>query len=712
MGFPARRSRKAAARAAEGLRTLVAAANPVSPPVEQWLWIIEVLDWVRQGPAPKALREGLDLAPAQNGQDTDDAPVPAEIERLNGLLDLLDRQPERRAAVATLLNGLLRHTDATLLLADFGFSSRPSFFSEFSERLGNKWLPKSPETRDLAVLFSLFFPHEHDASWLEALDARTLNRLTALLAPPSVPEDTANEPPVSSLWRTALLDALTYTISQIRATGFSPDLRSRMLRNNPLDLEVETPFKHLAGQYEAVKAQLAQDAPRGADTLPQSLALLRAGLHACRQQADSVNEHLEDFGTSVSLVYVLYQLHQRIERAEALLNCLVGDTPARDTAHLFANLVRLSAQRRSLRALWRHNTALLAKKIAERHAESGEHYITRDRREYRGMLGAAMGGGLIMGFTTWIKIGILGLQTALFWTGLLAGLNYALSFVIVQLLHWTIATKQPAMTAPAMADKLGELSKPGGVERFVDEVANLTRSQSAGVFGNVLLVMPVALALGLAGLAWFGPQFLPVPKAEHELESLSLLGPTPLYAAFTGVLLFLSSVIAGWAENAFVLHRLDSALAWNPRIRRMLGAKRAARWAVWWRRHIGVMAGNVSLGLLLGLTPEFFRIFGIDLQVRHVTLSSGLFGAACASLGPAVVNDPAFWWALAGIAVNGVLNVGVSFYLAYRLALRARGIHVKERRAIYTSIARRLLRRPWTFILPPRHAPASAPDPA
>lgn len=705
MFFAKRRARKAAARAATEVHSLLDAASAQAQPVEQALWIIDLLDWLRRGPDADLLREGLNLPSALAAQDGEDTAAPAEIRRLQTLLDVLDHLPERRAEIAAVINGLLRNTDATLLLADFGFSQRPSFFSEFSERMGNKWLPKSPETRDLAVLFALFFPQAHDAVWLEALDADTLARLRELLATREIEtEKTAS----AQLWRIALLDALTYTVSQIRATGFSPDLRSRMHNSGPLAGEVEAPFKHLAAQYETVQTLLAPQPPGDEEALRQSLTLLRAGLEACRQQADSVTAHLEDYGTSVSLVYVLHQLHQRIDRAEALLNCLVGDTPARDTAHLFANFVRLNAQRRSLRALWRHNTALLAEKMAERHAETGEHYITRDRREYRAMLGAAMGGGLIMGFTTWVKIGILGLKTALFWTGLLAGLNYAVSFVIVQLLHWTIATKQPAMTAPAMADKLGELSKPGGVERFVDEVANLTRSQSAGVFGNVLLVMPVALLLGLGGLAVFGPQFLPVPKAEHELQSLSLLGPTPLFAAFTGVLLFLSSVIAGWAENAFVLHRIDSAIAWNPRIRRRLGALRAARWAAWWRRNIGVMSGNVSLGLLLGLTPEFFRIFGLDLQVRHVTLSSGLFGAACASLGPAVVNDPAFWWALAGIAVNGVLNVGVSFYLAYRLALRARGIQVKERRAIYTSIARRLWRRPWTFILPPRHAAASA----
>jgi site-specific recombinase len=705
MFFARRRTRKAAQRAAASAQSLLARADSGAPAVEQSLWLMDALDWLRHGPPVQALREGLSLREPDLPQPPADPAVPAEILRLGVLLDVLEQQPERRAQVAALLTGLLRHTDPTLLLADFGFSSRSSFFSEFSERLGRKWLPASPETRDLAVLFTLFFPDARDAVWLDALDAALLTRLRALFT--AAPQDAASVP-AATLWRTALLDALTYTVSQIRASGFSPDLRARMQTGGALEMDAEAPFRQLSAQCEAVQAQLAHTAPaNGADALPQSLALFRAGLHACRQQADSVSVHLEENGTSVSLVYALHELHQRIDRAEALLNCLVGDTPARDTAHLFSDFARLNAQRKSLRALWRHNTALLAEKMAERHAESGEHYITRDRSEYRAMLWAAMGGGLIMGFTTWIKIGILGLKAALFWTGLLAGLNYAASFVIVQLLHWTIATKQPAMTAPAMADKLGELSRPGGVERFVDEVANLTRSQSAGVFGNVLLVMPVALLLGLGGLAWFGPQFLPAPKAEHELQALSLLGPTPLFAAFTGVLLFLSSVIAGWAENAFVLHRLDSAIAWNPRIRRRLGAKRAARWAAWWRRNVGVMAGNVSLGLLLGLTPEFFRIFGIDLQVRHVTLSSGLFGAACASLGPAVVNDPAFWWALAGIAVNGVLNVGVSFYLAYRLALRARGIQVKERRAIYSSIARRLLRRPWTFFLPPRHAPAS-----
>ena len=33
------------------------------------------------------------------------------------------------------------------------------------------------------------------------------------------------------------------------------------------------------------------------------------------------------------------------------------------------------------------------------------------------------------------------------------------SFVVIQLLHFTLATKQPAMTAPAMAAKLKDIAR-------------------------------------------------------------------------------------------------------------------------------------------------------------------------------------------------------------------------------------------------------------
>jgi site-specific recombinase len=326
--------------------------------------------------------------------------------------------------------------------------------------------------------------------------------------------------------------------------------------------------------------------------------------------------------------------------------------------------------------------------VAERSAEKGEHYITRDRAEYAHMLRTAAGGGAVIAGTTLMKFALGALTMSAFWAGFLAGMNYAGSFVLVHVLHWTVATKQPAMTAPAMADKLGNLSDDAAVEGFVDEVAHLIRSQVAGIIGNLSAVIPLVV-VGLK-------------DAQHVLDSLTFLGPTALFAAFTGVLLFASSLIAGWVENWFVWNRLDSAIAWNPNIVARLGAARAQRWAAYWRANISGYASNISLGFLLGLVPAVAAFFGLPLEVRHVTLSTGQLAAAVGAQCWAVFHTSAFWWCVASIPAIAVLNLGVSFWLAFRVALRSRGIRLADRSRIYRAIRRRVWTAPSSFIVPPR----------
>jgi site-specific recombinase len=256
-----------------------------------------------------------------------------------------------------------------------------------------------------------------------------------------------------------------------------------------------------------------------------------------------------------------------------------------------------------------------------------------------------------------------------------------------------------------MAIKLAGVRETGdeddpGLEAFVDEVAHLIRSQAAGIFGNLMLCAPVVLAIQLAAWAAFGKPLVGTHDAEHVLETLTLLGPTPIYAAFTGVLLFLSSLLAGWVENWFVFHRLDSAIAWNPRIVARLGKARALRWSHWWRHNISGLAANVSLGLMLGLVPPLLSFFTFPVEVRHVTLSTGQLAAAVGALGWPVFHLPAFWWCVAGIAVTGVLNLAVSFWLAMKVALRSRGVQVKESRRIVAAIGQRLRKAPLSFLWP------------
>ena len=251
---------------------------------------------------------------------------------------------------------------------------------------------------------------------------------------------------------------------------------------------------------------------------------------------------------------------------------------------------------------------------------------------------------------------------------------------------------------------------PGAVEDFVDEVTHLVRSQVAAVIGNLALVVPGVLLL--CGGLWLFTGHAPLSreKAEHVLGSLTLLGPTALFAAFTGVLLFSSSIVAGWVENWFVFHKLHSAMEHNPRFTRVLGHERAARWANFTRANISGLAANISLGFMLGLVPVFAQFFGLPIDVRHVTLSAGQVAAAAATLGLQVLAEPAFWWAVAGVVVVGPINLGVSFYLAFRLALKAQNINQVNRQRIRAEIRARIRSAPLSFLWPPREDSAAAPQ--
>ena len=657
------------------LTALLNAADPKASLPERHLWLIRLLEWLRHAPV-----------------ESEAQVTPTPVLRLKHLLGVLDRHPEHQTRVADVLRRIWSEVDNAALLADFGFAPRMDLWGELGRRVRARVLPLTPATTDLGELFALLFPHANDADWLLAIDDATLQRLRTYVAPERD----------SAAWRAPFLEAIVFLASAVRASGFSPSLRLRM---SP-ELLIDKPFRQLARVAEQVsehaQAQGADGkaAPETDAALLQETLYLRALLDACRRCADSVHEHLEAHGVSVDVVFEVDQLRERTHRIDSLLTCVVSPEPAREITRLLADLVRSADERRSIRALLSRHYSLLARQVAERSAATGEHYITRDRDEYRWMLRAAAGGGAVLAGTTLLKFALLALGLSAFWGGFWAGMNYALSFVIVQLLHFTVATKQPAMTAPAMAAKLTELAEDERVEGFVDEVVHLIRSQAAGIFGNLVVVAPLVLALQWLAQTAFGAPLVGHADAVHVLESITLLGPTAFFAAFTGVLLFASSLIAGWAENWFVWHRLDSAIAWNPRIVARLGAARAARWAAYWRANISGFASNISLGMMLGVVPVVALFFGLPIEVRHVTLSTGQLAAAVGSEGFALMRESTFWWCVAGIAATGVLNLSVSFFLAFRVALRSRGIRLNDRSRIYRALRSRLWREPLSFVWP------------
>ena len=668
------------------LTALINAADAKAELATRHLWLARLMEWLRHVPDGHAGGNGH-----SGSQGT-----PLAVLRLRQMLHVLDHEAALRAQVQGLCRAFWLDIDSAAVLADFGFGSRLSLRSELASRLRQRLLPGTPETRDLAALFPLLFEPQ-DKAWIAALDDDTLSRLALLMAPEA------------AAWQDTVLNALTMLASAVRADGFSPLLRQRM----DSELLRDEPFRQLAGATEDFRRAVLEGAQ------PQVLVcanVLHAMLDRCMQAADSVAAHLQAYGVSVDIVYALDQMHRRVRRIELLMAMLLASEPRLEARTLLAELLDVLHERRGWRALLARHYSLLAQQVAERSAETGEHYITRNRQEYGVMLRRAAGGGTVLAGTTFIKFAILSFGMSAFWDGLWSGVNYAISFLVVMLMHWTVATKQPAMTAAALAASLPAVMDPRqapvaadaqvdnaeAIEGFVDRVTQLIRSQVAGILGNLALCGPLVLTLQLLATWLLGRPLVGAREAEHVLQALTLLGPTALFAAFTGVLLFASSLVAGWAENWFVYQRLDSAIAWNPRIVSALGAARAARWSAWWRANISGVAANVSLGLMLGLVPALLGFLGLPLEARHVTLSTGQLSAAVGAMGWPILALPAFWWCVAGIAVIGVLNLSVSFWLAFNVALRSRGVQLKQRDRIYVAIRQRLRRAPLSFLLPPR----------
>jgi len=276
----------------------------------------------------------------------------------------------------------------------------------------------------------------------------------------------------------------------------------------------------------------------------------------------------------------------------------------------------------------------------------------------------------------------------------------------MQLVGFTLATKQPSMTAAALAGTIRDRAGPGQLDELVPLIARIARSQFAAAVGNVSAVAVAAIAFDLLWQRTTGAPFLDPATARTTVASFDLLswGVVP-WAPLTGVMLWLSSLAAGWFENWIVYRQLPEAIEYH-RLGKRIGRARMARLARFLEREAAGFGGSIALGFLLGMIPAFARFFGLPIDVRHITLSTGSFTLALSSIGVGGVG--ASWSAVIagalGIAVIGLCNFGVSFALALVVALRARDVPRGEAKTLPGAVLRRFARRPLEFFYPPRDA--------
>jgi len=644
-------------------------------------WMIDVAEWLRHRPA-------VSLLDRQSWHKV-------RRQRLAIMLDWLDQHRDVRREVQKALQKTLREATGPELFSTTGLPHEPGFFGELSERLARLVLPRHLSPTDLSSLFTAMFPDPEDAAWLVELDNELLVRLWKLMA----------DDGISHMYWQQIEEAITYLTMTVVADGISPAFRQRLEPKMPMRA---TPFLALRREMETWLR--AQPGDLGA------LRSVRMLVAVCHAQTDRIYAHLDEYGVSVSLVYRVERMRAHLQRIGRLIDVRSGvPGPAISPAVpglaakagagrmqlLLCDLISAHHHRDSVRGLMRRSFALLARKMVERNADHREQAIARDGAGYRKVMRAGLIGGAVIAGTALVKTSLSSLGVGHFVDGALASLNYAASFLLIAALGGVLATRQPAVTAPALASRMGELDGQG-MRELIAESGQLLRSQSAGIFGNLLAVVPVTAAL--CALGWFalGGKSMPVETARQTLASLSLVGPTPLYAALTGILLWLASLAAGFADNWFALRRVREVVSNHRRLVHGLGAMRAQRCAAWLERNVATIAGSLALAVLLGMAPVVAAFFSLPLDIRHVSLAAGALTAAAFSLGWESLMTPAFWLAAGGVAITALLSVAVAFACALALALRSRDLPRRARNVAMRAVLRRFVVRPWYFILPER----------
>jgi site-specific recombinase len=172
------------------------------------------------------------------------------------------------------------------------------------------------------------------------------------------------------------------------------------------------------------------------------------------------------------------------------------------------------------------------------------------------------------------------------------------------------------------------------------------------------------------------------------------------YAALTGVILWISSIAGCWIENWAVYHRLPEAIAQHRLGEKLQPETLVAGWG-----------GSIVLGFMMGMTPVLGKFFGLPLDVRHVTLSTGMLALGTASLGLAAVGKGTLIMGTLGVAATFVLNLTTSFYLALRLALRAQDVTRRDHLDLLRTLWSHFRHSPRDFFLPPREDAPLPPNP-
>jgi site-specific recombinase len=567
-----------------------------------------------------------------------------------------------RDSIRSTLRDFWSHHSYVRVISEAGLPDEAFLIRELFARALRHLLPVDEVEGDLYVLLDSLNLQESDGRWIASLP-------DSLVAP------------WAETFRPSTFSVLaSCKILALRATNVA---LSRDLIAFADDEDItKSPFFHLPALVEHVIRH------------PEDFQLWEEQRTACEAQLQTVNQLLADRGSSVNLIFRVRLLRSLLGRMQQVISL---ERPDSDARKLAVTVVHGFASQRRIGSVMSASARRLARSVVERTGRAGKHYIAQNTEQWGVMGMGAVLAGVITSFTALFKYSLAAMIHAPLLLAVAHSLNYVVSFLLMQAGGFLLASKMPAVTAATLVDAMEDPAK--------DHMASLqaiSKTQFIVTISNLIGTVPTSIAIDRIFNAVRGHPFLSQPVAEHGMRMLfPLTSMTIPFAIITGIFLWLSSLATGWTANYLALHRMGSAISNSLRIRAKLGPERAAKFANWVNHHAPGSVGYIVLGFLLGTVPIVFELFGIPLEVRHVTLAAASLGYA---LDGSWLYGQLHWQetllALSGIALVGLLNIVTSFVLSFLLAIRARNIGEAESRRFLREVGREFLAHPFSFLLP------------
>jgi site-specific recombinase len=632
-------------------------------------------------------------------QDAEQAAV-----HLHTLIRLLDEHPELLITLQQYVRGLLKNRRHIHLYVDTGILGSETVGQGIMRRIGERLLPPIRDDNFLDDAFARLIRNGRDSEWITMIDNATwANLISRLLA------GTADKI-TSAHCRYEQLDALRVLAHRISAMS----LESEFVRNHPAVEAFESPFMALSIETDRfVRHQREQLQGIREDSIDHRQMLVL--MDQCKEVIRKARRQASVNGVSVSLTYLLVRLQQSLQRIDTMLSFLTvehKDLPLEIT-RFFKLMANAEQDDHSIRALFSRNTELLARNITEHAGHRGEHYVTNTPKGYFAMLHSASRAGFIVAFMALFKVFATRLSLAPIAQAFVYSMNYSLGFMLIHVLHGTVATKQPAMTASHIAACIEGVSDDRKAIKNIGLLANLCvdvfRTQFIAIMGNVSIAFPIAIAIGFISIGLSGNSPASAAKAEVLLHDLSPIHSLAIFhAAIAGVCLFLSGIIAGYYDNKSIYSRVPQRIAQH-RLLYWVRANKRKRIELYLRNNLGALAGNFYFGLMLGSMGTIGFILGLPIDIRHIAFATANLAYALVGLNFVIPLD-VLLLSIAGVIAIGLANLGVSFSLALMLALKSRGVRFRLWWPLLLAIMSHFRQAPRDFFWPPKQTAAALED--